>query len=77
MLAIVLIFQSKNWISKEYRTRKSDLDNRIKPVLDAIEQACGISDERYWSITAHKICGNEDRTIGYIFDLGDVVDFHK
>ena len=76
MLSAVIIIQSPNWVTKEMHIRVTDIDNRVKPVLDAIEQATGISDERYWSVSCHKVCGKRDMTVIYLFSIGDVCFYH-
>lgn len=75
--AAVILFQSPFWVTGEYRVRKEDADNKVKPVLDAVEIATDIPDELNWQVHAFKVLGKETRTMVFLFDLGDVVSFYE
>lgn len=74
--AVVIIFQSPMWITLERRVREMDVDNRVKPLLDAIQHATGQVDERHWHFHAFKAPSKRTRSTVYLFDLGDVVDYY-
>lgn len=76
-LCCYILFQSPSWITKERKVRQKDADNKVKPLLDAIEQAIETPDELVWETHTFKILGPKERTIVYLFDLGDVVEYHK
>lgn len=76
-LSCYILFQSPKWITKERKVRQVDADNKVKPLLDAIEQALETPDELVWELHTYKILGPKERTIVYLFDLGDVVEYHK
>jgi Holliday junction resolvase RusA-like endonuclease len=73
----VLLFESPVWVTQAHTVRQMDHDNRVKPVFDAIQQASGMPDEIVWEFHAYKIYGAVERTIIFLFDLGEVVDYHK
>ncbi len=76
-LSCYVFFQSPYWVTKERKVRQVDVDNRVKPLLDAIEKALDTPDELIWSLHTYKVLGPKERTTVYLFDLGDVVDYHK
>lgn len=76
MSAAVILLMSPLWVTKTRFIRKMDADNRVKPIFDAIEQCTGSEDERHWNFHVFKILSKEERVIVYLFDLGDVVDYH-
>ena len=76
VLGCVILFMSNTWVTQEHTIRTADVDNRIKPVLDAIEIAIGIQDQRYWAVAAHKVASKRERTIVYLYSLGDIVSHH-
>jgi Holliday junction resolvase RusA-like endonuclease len=74
--AAILIFQSPNWITKDRTIRQHDLDNRVKPILDAVNAAAHGSDDcQYWDVLAFKMVGANDQVFVMLFDLGDVVEY--
>jgi Holliday junction resolvase RusA-like endonuclease len=74
LIAAIIEFQSPDWITKARTVRKMDIDNKIKPVLDAIEHCTGIKDELYWHVHAIKVVSKERKTVVHLFDIGDVVE---
>jgi hypothetical protein len=75
--AAVVLFESPTWLTQEMRVRKEDCDNKIKPALDAAALATGIPDELHWQVHAFKVASKRIRTIVYLFDLGNVVDYYE
>lgn len=73
--AAVVLFETPQWLTKKWTVRQKDVDNLVKPVFDAVEEAVHIPDERHWEIHAYKIASKKVRTIVYLFDLGDVIDY--
>ena len=61
-LKIQIDYVSDKWLTKEKKLSVRDLDNRVKPLLDAIKMAIGIKDHRYSNIVASKIVGIGDKT---------------
>lgn len=75
--AVVMIFlENPHWITLKLMVNEMDVDNRIKPILDAIKEATGIPDETNWEIHAWKIVSKQIRTTVHLFDAGDVVDYY-
>lgn len=76
IFSIILLFESPKWVTKKSTVREMDADNRIKSMLDAIQQSIGLQDERIWEIHCWKIASKVEKTTVYLFELGDVVDFY-
>lgn len=74
LLAAVVFLETPQWVTQERKPRQLDADNKVKPLMDAIEKATGIGDERYWAIHVFKVTSKRTATIVHLFDLGDVVD---
>lgn len=73
---VMLLFESPRWITKKHTIREMDLDNRVKPMLDAIKESINSPDETNWELHAYKIASKREQTTVCIFDLGDVVNLH-
>jgi Holliday junction resolvase RusA-like endonuclease len=73
--AAIILFESPVWLTAEHRVRKQDCDNLVKPLFDAIELGSGVRDECHWEFHVFKVVSKRVRTIVYLFDLGDVVEF--
>lgn len=74
--AAVVLFESPVWVTQELKVRKEDADNKLKPALDAAARATGVPDELHWHVHAFKVPSKKTRTIVYLFDLGDQVDYY-
>lgn len=73
---MVLIFlQSPFWITKKDMMRNMDGDNRVKALLDAIQECTGVPDYTNWEFHCYKAASSQVRTSAYLFDLGDVVQW--
>ena len=77
LLLAVCFFSSPHWITKRRLIRKMDVDNRQKALLDAIGNATGVNDCRFWEYHAYKIAAPEVQTSVYVVDLGDIVEWYK
>jgi Holliday junction resolvase RusA-like endonuclease len=75
--AALILFYGPIWISKENFINTKDLDNKVKPLLDAIEKATKAPDETVWHIHCAKVLSNKLETVLYLFDLGDSVTFYE
>lgn len=73
--AVMVILSSLAWVQKDGTIRPTDLDNRLKALLDAISRVTpGFQDHSVWEIFAFKQNTLKDSaTVIYIFDLGDLV----
>lgn len=76
VFAAVILFESPGWITKAHLVRIVDVDNKVKPLLDAIEKATQTPDELVWHAHIFKIVSAKTRTITHLFDLGDIIDVH-
>lgn len=75
--AAILLYESPVWITKKHEIRKMDIDNRVKPVFDAIEVGSGgTCDESHWQFHAAKLYSTKTRTSVFLFDLGDIVPYY-
>lgn len=72
-MAAVIVIYSPLWITKEYCIRDMDIDNKIKPVLDAYVAATQVSDKGVWSVSAFKAVADRTLTRLWLFDCGGVV----
>ncbi len=75
IVAALLFFENPHWITQEFRVRAADADNLVKPTLDAVKISARMPDELIWQAHVFKISSKRKRTIVYLFDLGDVVEF--
>ena len=73
--AVVIIFESPAWVTQEHRVRKVDVDNKVKPTFDAISKGSGVDDSMHWESYTYKVLSMSERTICYLFDLGDIVEY--
>ena len=74
--AAVLLFQSPRWLTARRMVRQEDADNKVKPAFDAIESATTIPDELHWQFHVFKVLSKRARTTIFLFDLGDIVEYH-
>lgn len=74
--AAVLLFESPYWLTAQRVVREIDVDNRVKIVFDAIQQATGTKDELHWNFYVEKILSKRQRTTIFLFDLGDIVEYY-
>ena len=72
----VLLFESPYWLTLKREVREKDVDNLIKPTLDAIQQASGIPDELHWQVHAFKLLSKRQRTTIFLYDLGTIVEYY-
>lgn len=72
----VVLFQSPAWLTKKYTPREMDADNKLKPTLDACQMATHVPDELHWEFHVYKAVSKRERTIVYLFDLGDIVEYY-
>ena len=70
IVCFVIRVSSHRWITKDGKPRVMDMDNRIKPLLDAVQHAIGLRDELVWHVHAFKVASYRDLTTVHIFDLG-------
>jgi hypothetical protein len=73
LLSAVIVFGSPSWLTKANTVRDVDVDNKVKPLMDAFELATGIRDSRFWALHAFKTLAAVDVTRLSVYDLGDVV----
>lgn len=76
LLAAVIVLYGPMWVTKRLTVREADADNRVKPILDAIEKATDIEDERFFQVHVFKYPARKTYATVHIFDTGDVVDYH-
>ena len=74
--AVVILLESPRWVTKKNTIRQMDADNRVKTVLDAVQDSLQIPDETNWEIHVYKIASTKEQTTCFIFDLGEVVSYH-
>lgn len=75
-VAFVIVMESSFWITKEHTVRAMDVDNRIKPLIDAIKECSPMPDELCWHFHAFKLASTIERTTVHMFELGDIVDLY-
>jgi len=49
-----------NWFFKNGNKKKSDIQNLIKVLIDAVSERLGFDDSQVWSMTANKIQSDSD-----------------
>lgn len=65
---VIIFLESAGWLTAKGKTGRKDVDNRIKPVLDAMVEAVGEDcDHNCWDVHAFKLTGKEDRTTIYLY----------
>lgn len=69
---MMIILESQTWVLTSEKNRgknaRKDVDNRIKPVLDALVEAVGSdADHNCWDVHAFKLTGTEERTTIYLY----------
>lgn len=77
LTASILIFESPLWLTKKNTVREMDVDNRVKPTLDAIEKCTATPDELHFQLHVFKIPSKRTRTTVYLFDTGDVTEYYS
>jgi len=75
--AAIILFESPNWLTLKNQVRQVDADNKVKPLLDAIQHATGIEDERHFQLHVFKVCSKKTRTVVLLYDLGDLVEMYE
>jgi Holliday junction resolvase RusA-like endonuclease len=73
----MILLESPRWITKKHTIRAMDLDNRVKPMLDAIKESINSPDETNWELHVYKVASKKEQTTVAIFDLGDVINYHN
>lgn len=73
--AAVILFEMPMWIKQDFTVKEHDVDNLVKPVLDAVQLCTGVKDELAWQVHAFKLVSKRTRTSVYLFDQGDVVEY--
>ncbi len=74
--AALILFETPLWLTAKRLVREMDVDNKVKPALDAVQQATDIPDELYWQLHVFKVLSKRPRTYFFLFDLGDVVEYY-
>ncbi len=74
---VMILLESPRWITKKHTIRAMDLDNRVKPMLDAIKESINSPDETNWELHVYKVASKKEQTTVAIFDLGDVINYHN
>lgn len=74
--AVLIFLESPNWVTQKLTIREWDADNRIKPLLDAVKIWINVPDETNWELHVWKVASTQTRTTCYLFDLGDLINFH-
>jgi Holliday junction resolvase RusA-like endonuclease len=77
VVAAVLIFESPHWVTQKLTISRSDVDNKVKAMVDALDLALGFSDQRVWAGHQFKLQGERDRSHCWLFELGELVDQYK
>ncbi len=66
------VYLKENWLCKNGEIKKSDLDNRLKFLLDSIFRGLEIDDKYIFEIIAKKMQSEtEESTSVYLFPRGD------
>jgi Holliday junction resolvase RusA-like endonuclease len=65
-MSIMMIFRSNRWVSKKGLLREMDVDNRIKPLLDAIQKASAMPDQLFFELHAYKQPWETEETLVYL-----------
>lgn len=73
--AAIVLFESPFWLTQRREVRVDDVDNKVKPTLDAARDAYHVPDELHWHLHAFKVLSAHSRTTIFLYDLGDVVDY--
>lgn len=72
----VAFFLSPHWVTKRHELRDMDVDNRLKPLFDALQAATGVPDYTNWEIHCYKVASSATRTVVYLFDVGELIDVY-
>jgi hypothetical protein len=73
--AALLLFETPHWLTGRRTVREMDVDNKVKPALDAVQHATDVPDELHFQIHAFKLLSKRQRTTVFLFDLGDVIEY--
>lgn len=73
VLAAILIHESPAWITKESAIRRKDVDNPVKCVLDAMQGAIGLVDEKLWEVHTAKMVSSRECVHVWLYELGDAI----
>ena len=73
---LLYLMESPFWVTKEHVVRDMDVDNRTKAMADAIMHSIQVTDSTNWEIHQYKVASKKTRTTVYLFDMGDLVQFH-
>jgi Holliday junction resolvase RusA-like endonuclease len=76
-LAAVLIWESPLWMTKAHGLRERDVDNPVKPMLDAIKEASANPDHKFWDLHVFKVQSKQTRAHVYLYDLGEIVEVYS
>lgn len=74
--AAIILIESPYWLTARRTVRQQDLDNKLKPLIDAIQHATNVVDELHWQLHAFKVLSKRQRTTIFLYDLGDVVEYY-
>lgn len=74
--AAVILFETPHWLTYKRQVREMDADNKLKPALDAVQNATDIPDELHWQLHVFKVLSKRQRTTIFLYDLGDVVEYY-
>ena len=74
--AVLVLFESPEWLCLDRTIRSKDADNLVKPVLDAVQAATEVPDETNWTIHCYKVQSKRTRTTICLYDLGDLVEHY-
>lgn len=74
--AAVILYESPAWLNVRREVRENDLDNKVKPALDAIQHATETPDELFWQLHVFKALSKRNRTTIFLYDLGDIVEHY-
>lgn len=78
IVSAVIVVESPTWTTKAGTVRESDIDNRAKTILDAVQKAVPtFRDQNVWEVHLFKLAAKHVRTSVYLFDIGDVIPFYS
>lgn len=75
--ACVAIYYTPQWVTAKSQIRDKDVDNLVKPILDAYCRATGFCDKTVWSVSSFKALADRTFTLFYLFDVGDLVPRYR
>lgn len=74
--AAIIVFESQEWLRKDYTVRKMDADNKVKGTFDAVQAATEVPDELHWEFHVYKALSKRARTSIFLYELSDVVNYY-